>query len=142
MAQPPSRGIIRMILGNFIKSLTPRQIRGNYMGTDTFGNKFFEIPVSSSSSKSKPTRWFEPVIKDDFQSEMSSEWESWLRGRRKIPPTDEEIARNLAIMEMKKKNAIEVDAKGSLPAPMEKGFESFPLRSEFEQVPGVKTKKD
>lgn len=51
------------------------------MGTDLYGNKFFEIPVNSSSSRSRPSRWFEPPVKDDFQNEISSEWESWLRGR-------------------------------------------------------------
>ncbi|CAG9769649.1 unnamed protein product [Ceutorhynchus assimilis] len=141
MAQPPSRSIIKMILTNFINSLKPRQFRGNYMGVDTFGNKYYEIPVNSSSARTRPSRWFEPPVKDDFASEMSAEWESWLRGRRKQPPTDEEVAKNYALMQLKKKNAIEVDAKGSLPAPVEKGFDSFPKRPEYERVPGDKMKQ-
>lgn len=81
MSQPASRSIWKKIITNFVNSFKPRQLQGNYMGTDLFGNKFFEIPVNSSSSRSRPSRWFEPPVKDDFQSEMSSEWESWLRGR-------------------------------------------------------------
>lgn len=61
-------------------------------------------------------------------------------GRRKLPPTEEEIARNTAIMQLKKKNALEIDAKGGLPVPVEKGFESFPDRPEFERIPGEKFK--
>ncbi|XP_050308721.1 NADH dehydrogenase [ubiquinone] 1 alpha subcomplex assembly factor 2 [Anthonomus grandis grandis] len=140
MAQPPSRSILKMIITNFINSLKPRQMRGNHMGTDPFGNRFFEIPVNSVSSRTRPSRWFEPPIKDDFQSEMSAEWEAWLRGRRTLPPTEEEVAKNLAIMNMKKINAKEVDAKGNLPAPVQSGMESFPLRPEYERVPGLKQK--
>lgn len=55
-----------------------------------------------------------------------------------MPPTEEELARNLAIMQLKKKNAIEVDAKAGLPTPMQKGMESFPDRPEYERVPGAK----
>lgn len=43
-------------------------------------------------------------------------------------------------MQLKKKNALEIDAKGGLPAPLEKGFESFPDRPEFERIPGEKLK--
>jgi len=38
------RGIIRMIINNFINSLRPRQMKGNLMGKDNFGNQFYEIP--------------------------------------------------------------------------------------------------
>ncbi|ERL86438.1 NADH dehydrogenase [ubiquinone] 1 alpha subcomplex assembly factor 2 [Dendroctonus ponderosae] len=140
MAQVPSRSIWKKIITNFVNSLKPRQFKGDYIGSDLFGNKYFEIPVNSSSSRSRPSRWFEPPIKDDFQNELSAEWESWLRGRRKLPPTDEEVAKNYAIMQLKKKNAIEVDAKGGKPSVMEAGLESFPQRSGFERVPGAKFK--
>ncbi|XP_076254069.1 NADH dehydrogenase [ubiquinone] 1 alpha subcomplex assembly factor 2 isoform X2 [Rhynchophorus ferrugineus] len=116
----------------------PRQFRGNHMGTDYFGNKYYEIPVNASSARSKPSRWFEPPEKDNFQQEMPAEWEAWLRGRRKVPPTEEELKRNLAIMQLKKKNAIEVEAKAGLPTPRQKGMESFPHRPEYERVPGEK----
>lgn len=59
-------------------------------------------------------------------------------GRRKETPSDEEIARNLAIMQLKKQKAIEVDAKGGLPTPVQKGMETFPIRPEYERIPGKK----
>ncbi|KAL1490951.1 hypothetical protein ABEB36_011619 [Hypothenemus hampei] len=141
MANPPARSIWKMILTNFFNSLKPRQFRGNYMGSDPYGNKYFEIPVNASSARSKPARWFEPPVKEDFQSELSPEWESWLRGRRKDIPSDEEVAKNLQIMQLKKRNALEIDLKGGLPAPVEKGFESYPARSDLERIPGEKLKK-
>lgn len=82
MAQVPSRSIWKKIITNFVNSLKPRQFKGDYIGSDLFGNKYYEIPVNSSSARSKPSRWFEPPVKDDFQHELSVEWESWLRGTK------------------------------------------------------------
>jgi len=36
---------------------------------------------------------------------------AWLRGRRETPPTTEEIMKNLAISDLKKQNAAELEAK-------------------------------
>ncbi|KAH0812182.1 hypothetical protein GEV33_010619 [Tenebrio molitor] len=127
-----------MIITNFINSLRPRQIRGDLRGSDYFGNKYYEIPADPSIGKRKPSRWFEPPVKDDFQQEMPAEWEAWLRGRRTQPPSEEEVMKNLALMQMKKKNAIAVDAKGGKMTPMEKGMETFPKRPEYELAPGKK----
>ncbi|XP_060524368.1 NADH dehydrogenase [ubiquinone] 1 alpha subcomplex assembly factor 2 [Cylas formicarius] len=138
MSKGSSRSLWGVMLKNFINSLKPRQFKGAHIGTDNFGNKYYEIPANPSVGKSRHTRYYEPPTKDDFQEERSPEWDSWLRGRRKLPPTEEEISRNLAIIEMKKKNAIEVDAKGGKMKPMLKGMETFPKRSEFETIPGKK----
>ncbi|XP_019864668.1 NADH dehydrogenase [ubiquinone] 1 alpha subcomplex assembly factor 2 [Aethina tumida] len=135
MAQQ-SRSIWAMIIRNFINSLKPRQIRGNQVGSDYFGNKYYEIPANPSIGKRKPSRWFEPPTKDDFMQEMPAEWEAWLRVRRNEPPTEEEVMKNYAIMQIKKKNAIEVDKKAGAMTPLEKGYETFPKRPEYETVPG------
>lgn len=76
------RPLIKIIFQNFIKSFRPRQMKGNLIGEDYFGNKFYEIPADASRGKSKTSRWFEPVEKDNHMQEMTAEWESWLRGRR------------------------------------------------------------
>lgn len=82
MAKPP-RSILKYIFTNFINSFRPRQTQGNFMGEDYFGNKYFEIPAAPTMGKRKPERWFVPKNnKDDFDSELTAEWESWLRGRR------------------------------------------------------------
>lgn len=77
-----------------------------------------------------------PPVKEDFAQEMPAEWEAWLRGRRDGPPSEEEVMRNLAIMDMKKQNAIEVEKKAGKPTPMLKGYETFPKYSEYERSSG------
>ncbi|XP_023019620.1 uncharacterized protein [Leptinotarsa decemlineata] len=136
MAQPQGRSILAMIIRNFLNSLKPRQFRGTLIGSDYFGNKYYEIPSNPSVGKRRANRWFDPPQKEDFMQEMPAEWEAWLRGRRKEPPTEEEVMKNLAIMQMKKKNAIEVDAKAGKMTPMTKGIETFPRRHDYETVPG------
>ncbi|KAF5277352.1 hypothetical protein FQA39_LY06165 [Lamprigera yunnana] len=113
---------------------------GDLRGTDYFGNKFYEIAANPSAGKRKPSRWFVPPGKDDFDQEMSVEWESWLRFRRSDPPTEQELLQNLRIMQLKKKNAIEVEKKAGKPTPMLKGMETFPQRPEYEIVPGKERK--
>lgn len=82
MSKPP-RSIFKYIMTNFFNSFRPRQIRGNLMGEDYFGNKYYEIPASARLGKRKPERWFEPAgDKEAFDRELTAEWESWLRGRR------------------------------------------------------------
>jgi NADH:ubiquinone oxidoreductase subunit len=136
------RSILAMILRNFIQSLRPRQIRGDLVGTDYFGNKYYEIPANPQIGKRKPSRWFEPKLKDDFEQELPAEWEAWLRGRRNVPPDEEEVLRNLAIMNQKKENAkanAVTEASGNDQSKLEnevKGMESFPKYSEYEIMPG------
>ncbi|GLH16610.1 Uncharacterized protein GBIM_20844 [Gryllus bimaculatus] len=134
------RSILGMILKNFIKSLKPRQIQGDLIGTDYFGNKYYEIPANPSIGKRKPSRWFEPHEKDNFEQEMPAEWESWLRGRRDTPPLEEEIMKNVAIMNLKKANAAELERKNQhelhgLLEREKKGLESFPTYKEYSSEP-------
>ncbi|CRL04208.1 CLUMA_CG017308, isoform A [Clunio marinus] len=105
------RPLMKILLENFLKSFRIRQIKGNFIGEDYFGNKFYEIPKDPSKGKSKTSRWFEPPEKENHEQEISAEWESWLRGRRKEPPTQQELMKNLAIMQLKKKNADLLDQK-------------------------------
>lgn len=81
MAKPP-RSILRMIYQNFVASFKPRQINGNLMGEDYFGNKYYEIPADPAIGKRKPSRYFTPVDADDFEQERTAEWDAWLRYRR------------------------------------------------------------
>ncbi|KAK9730514.1 NADH ubiquinone oxidoreductase subunit NDUFA12 [Popillia japonica] len=141
MAQQQSRSILAMIFRNFINSLKPRQVSGDLKGTDYFGNKYFEIPANPSVGKRRASRWFEPQEKENFQQEMPAEWEAWLRHRRTEPPTQEEVERNYALMQMKKAKAIEIDKKGGVPAPITKGMETFPKRPDMELTPGQEMKQ-
>lgn len=66
---------------------------------------------------------------------------------RTYPPTDEELKRNLAIMEMKKLNAAELDAKYSDGKEKDKhleittGLSDFPKYKEYETVVGKRPEK-
>ncbi|XP_013197079.1 NADH dehydrogenase [ubiquinone] 1 alpha subcomplex assembly factor 2 [Amyelois transitella] len=136
MANGPTRGVWRIVLQNFINSFRPRQIQGNNVGKDYIGNVYFEIPADASRGKRKPTRWYDPPKGLDFQDPIPAEWEAWLRMRRPEPPTEEEIAKNIAVAKLKKINAAKIEEKrltegGSLPAPPLRGAESFPKYEEY-----------
>lgn len=148
MAKPPQRDILKIIFQNFLKSFRPRQIRGNFIGEDYFGNKYYEIPANPSIGKRKPSRWFEPAKKEAFDQELTAEWEAWLRFRREEPPTREELVRNLQIMEMKKKNAAELDVKygekdvqGKVVEKVPETIGTFPKYKEYEIIPGKDPEK-
>lgn len=133
----PTRNLLQILFKTFVNSLKPRKFSGDFRGIDYYGNKYYEIPADPSVGRRKASRWFEPEGGEkNFDSPLPAEWEAWLRGRRKEPPSEEELAKNLAIMEMKKKNAVLVDAKGGQMTPLTKGMESFPKRPEYEIVPG------
>lgn len=145
MSNGPKRDILKIIFQNFINSFRPRQIRGNFMGEDYYGNKYYEIPANPRSGKRNPSRWFEPKDKEAFDQELTAEWEAWLRYRREEPPTREELIQNLQIMEMKKVNAAKLDEKYAklrgettmeISPPKEKTIGTFPQYDDYEIIPG------
>ncbi|XP_055597457.1 NADH dehydrogenase [ubiquinone] 1 alpha subcomplex assembly factor 2 [Uranotaenia lowii] len=142
MSNPPSRSLMKILFSNFLNSLKPRQMKGNFVGEDYFGNKYYEIPANPSLGQRRDQRWFEPTEKEAYNQEVTAEWEAWLRGRRKTPPTKEELMRNLAIMKMKAQNAAALEAKFAKPkdaAELPKnptGMGSFPQYDEYEMMPG------
>ncbi|CAG7731562.1 unnamed protein product [Allacma fusca] len=106
------------------------------MGEDKLGNKYFEIPANPSIGKRRNSRYFEPKVKDRFDQDLPSEWESWLRNRRENPPTLEEINRNHEILELTRKNAAE---KGYIPkTAIQEKMGTFPRHEEYELMPGEK----
>lgn len=98
------RGVFKLIWKNFISSLKPQYYRRKLVGEDYYGTKYYEEEIRNSSRK-RPPRYFVPVNKDDFEQEKPAEWESWLRYRRKDPPTREEIEANYKLALTKKQNA-------------------------------------
>lgn len=145
----PTRSAWGTVFNNFIKSFRTinRQHKGDYKGQDNFGNKYYEIPADPQRGRRKTARWFEPSVKDTYDQEISGEWESWLRNRRAEPPTEEEVTRNLAIAQLKKKNAALLEAKADserghkIDIVDEKGMGSFPKYDEYEMMPGKPTNK-
>uniref|UniRef100_A0A1B6JJ22 NADH dehydrogenase [ubiquinone] 1 alpha subcomplex subunit 12 n=1 Tax=Homalodisca liturata TaxID=320908 RepID=A0A1B6JJ22_9HEMI len=141
---PKERDLVAWIFKNFINSMKFRKFTGDLKGTDRFGNKYYEI--EAGGNRNKNSRYFVPVTKEDgFDQEKPAEWESWLRGRRREPPTEEEIASNYKLMMEKKRLAEEIDEKYKGPKetrPKEplavRGRGSFPVYPEYESVPGHK----
>lgn len=131
------RGLFQMIFKDFLTSIRPTINRPKLMGEDYFGTKYYEIPISSTSKKKKPSRYFK-AINDDFEQEIPAEWEAWLRYRRKEPPTFTEIETNYKIQITKKINAAELEAHNKKIAALKKtdisiekrGYESFPVYKE------------
>lgn len=147
------RGIFKMIWNNFISSLTPRFARRKLVGEDYYGTKYYEEDIRNSR-RSKAPRYFIPVNKDNFQQELPAEWESWLRYRRRDPPTREEVEANYQLAMTKKENATKLleenylknETSKDLPAqpsasqPSNSG--NFPLYEEYKDFGQNYTPKD
>ncbi|KAG8456584.1 hypothetical protein GDO86_002385 [Hymenochirus boettgeri] len=70
-----------------------------HVGTDQFGNKYYFIPQQKTwtGQVTRERRIVEPVNKKEYEYQLGdipTEWEAWIRGRRKNPPTIEEILGN------------------------------------------------
>lgn len=106
------RSVMKLIWNSFISSLKPRFARRRLVGEDYYGTKYYEEDIINSS-RTKAPRYFVPVNKDDFEQEIPAEWESWLRYRRRDPPTQEEIETNYRIAMSKKENAAKLLEKNN-----------------------------
>ncbi|KAF0297304.1 NADH dehydrogenase [ubiquinone] 1 alpha subcomplex assembly factor 2 [Amphibalanus amphitrite] len=139
---PAERNVLAILFRNFLKSITPNRPSGNLVGSDHFGNKYYEAPADPSRGKRHPRRWIDPAGQQ-FDQEMPAEWEAWLRRRRAQPPTDDEVARNRAIMELKKINAAKLaEQRGEVIEPAKPERPSaFPVWEEYEVEPGQKNSK-
>ena len=117
MAKPPMRpGALTRLFNNFWthwKKGNHIQGKPNVIGEDFLGNRYFEIPADPSRGKRRPRRWYTSAesdyhdprgsnIREGFDNEIPSEWESWLRFRREAPPTEKEVMTSYAIADLKK----------------------------------------
>ena len=68
----------------------------NYIYLFHFSNDNFHVDVTKYS------------VGEGFDSQIPSEWESWLRMRRDDPPTDKQVLQAYALGQLKKKNAAEL----------------------------------
>ncbi|KAL4130824.1 hypothetical protein QTP88_008205 [Uroleucon formosanum] len=136
---PSERRLWKIVFDNFFKSLQPK-LKEKPIGIDAQGNKYFELEADPQGGRRLPRRWFVPV--DEETGVPTPEWSQWLRGRRDKPPTQEEIAHNEVIANMKKINAENIAQKFRLPGSTnekenEKNSKGFPDMSEkFEIQPG------
>lgn len=134
------RNLAAILLTNILNSLKPRRFRGDLVGKDYLGNKYYEIP---GATRKLSSRWFEPPGGEkNFDHEIPAEWEAWLRGRRKIPPSVEEVEKNLKIMLQTKENAEALYKEYKMPEAVKPitGKVPFPKLEGYESYPGEKSK--
>lgn len=128
------RPIFKEVWRQFIRSLTPKVSR-QFVGKDVNGIKYYEDFGGRGTAGKNSRRYY--VSPEDMIPELPAEWESWLRHRRKEPPTPEEIQRNMEIALMKKKNAAALEEKYQTDKPQIKppasGYESFPKYDDLSQ---------
>ncbi|XP_011647276.1 NADH dehydrogenase [ubiquinone] 1 alpha subcomplex assembly factor 2 [Pogonomyrmex barbatus] len=145
------RGVLKILWNRFVSSFKPKYFRRKLMGEDYYGTKYYEEEIRYSARKIPP-RYFVPVNKDDFEQELPAEWESWLRYRRKDPPTREEIEANYQLAITKKKNAAKLltgnqpkneDSQDLAPSTSQTANpENFPVYEEYKNAGNSYVPKD
>ncbi|XP_056319843.1 NADH dehydrogenase [ubiquinone] 1 alpha subcomplex assembly factor 2 [Danio aesculapii] len=85
-----------------------------HVGTDLSGNKYYNIPEQKTWTGRvvRPRRLVEVANLKEFEyieGSIPSEWDAWIRGRRKQPPTIEELLKNEHSREQIKIKAAEVE---------------------------------
>lgn len=81
------------------------------MGEDFYGTKFYEEP--RDAGRKTRGRFFEPLDKENFEQEITAEWESWLRYRRQDPPTKKEVEENYRMILTKRENAAKLASENA-----------------------------
>ncbi|RVE68097.1 hypothetical protein OJAV_G00088260 [Oryzias javanicus] len=87
-----------------------------HVGTDHLGNKYYFIPEQKSwtGKNIRAKRMVEaanPAEYEYAEGSIPMEWDAWMRGRRKDPPSIEEILTNQSEREQIKLKAKEVEEK-------------------------------
>jgi len=135
-----TRSVLGLMWENFLKS-TRRPPPILPVGKDNLGNKYFESKKDEASGR-RYKRWYEPFNKEKFDQEVPVEWEAWLRYRRNVPPTEEEIHKNesmkMSIQEKVKALQVKRQPDEGVPSTKLQSSEgiSFPDRAGYQKVPG------
>ncbi|XP_053481469.1 NADH dehydrogenase [ubiquinone] 1 alpha subcomplex assembly factor 2 isoform X1 [Ictalurus furcatus] len=87
-----------------------------HVGTDHLGNKYYYIPEQKTwtGRAVRARRFVEASNPSEFEyleGSIPSEWDAWIRGRRKDPPTVEELLKNEHYREQIKVKAQEAGEK-------------------------------
>nr|XP_054764883.1 NADH dehydrogenase [ubiquinone] 1 alpha subcomplex assembly factor 2-like [Lytechinus pictus] len=102
---------------SFLRGLfrSSKQIRRVLVGTDDLGNKYYELPghTNKQGRVIKPKRSVEAVVShhEYVAGMVPIEWEAWVRGKRELPPSEEEIARREEQTRIIKLRAADVEFK-------------------------------
>ncbi|KAM7391457.1 hypothetical protein PAMP_022146 [Pampus punctatissimus] len=88
----------------------------NHVGTDHLGNKYYFVPEQKTWTGRlvRAKRMVEaanPTENEYIEGSIPIEWDAWIRGRRKEPPSIEELLKNESYREQIKLKAKEVEEK-------------------------------
>ncbi|KAM7416062.1 hypothetical protein PAMA_018232 [Pampus argenteus] len=88
----------------------------NHVGTDHLGNKYYFVPEQKTWTGRlvRAKRMVEaanPTEYEYIEGSIPMEWDAWIRGRRKEPPSIEELVKNESYREQIKLKAKEVEEK-------------------------------
>ncbi|KAM9359877.1 NADH dehydrogenase [ubiquinone] 1 alpha subcomplex assembly factor 2 [Symphorus nematophorus] len=88
----------------------------NHVGTDHLGNKYYFIPEQKTWTgrivrAKRMVVAANPTEYEYTEGSIPMEWDAWIRGRRKEPPSIEELLQNESYKEQIKKKAMEVEEK-------------------------------
>uniref|UniRef100_A0A2C9LYR3 NADH dehydrogenase [ubiquinone] 1 alpha subcomplex assembly factor 2 n=1 Tax=Biomphalaria glabrata TaxID=6526 RepID=A0A2C9LYR3_BIOGL len=146
-------GTFSRIFINLKNSLFSVKQKDTFVGSDKFGNMYFE-KLGDEAHNLRASRYIKQKDPQNVDiPETPVEWEAWLRGRRKNPPSVEEIESNDIKRIQTKNRAEELERKFSgrkisEPSPSAKVITEnivpsqdrnpFPQYEEYELTPGEK----
>ncbi|XP_070689250.1 NADH dehydrogenase [ubiquinone] 1 alpha subcomplex assembly factor 2 [Pempheris klunzingeri] len=88
----------------------------DHVGTDHLGNKYYLIPEQKTWTgrlvrAKRMVVAANPTEYEYMEGSIPMEWDAWIRGRRKEPPSIEELLQNESYREQIKLKAMEVEEK-------------------------------
>ncbi|GAB1599477.1 NADH dehydrogenase [ubiquinone] 1 alpha subcomplex assembly factor 2-like isoform X1 [Argonauta hians] len=139
----------RWLWGLFKNSMYSLKQDTRVIGKDHFGNTYYEKDAMPSRNL-KGARWVEREDGDQMTApDVPVEWEAWIRGKRKDPPTVEEIQKNHAFKMRTIQRAKELEQKYSKTSTklgvnndLQETIGTFPKYPEYEIMPGKKSESD
>ncbi|GFN98516.1 mimitin, mitochondrial [Plakobranchus ocellatus] len=150
-------GNISRFFTNLKNSFFVAKQTSKYIGSDHFGNEYYEV-IGDSSRNIRGQRYIKEKagLSTHDIPDVPVEWSAWLRGRRKNPPTEEEIKRNYGKMMQKKLRAEQLEKKFSQVSEENESDKSlitetiisndpktpFPKYEDLEDTPGQKYNKE
>ncbi|CAI2351980.1 unnamed protein product [Caenorhabditis sp. 36 PRJEB53466] len=140
MSRPGAWGRVASNLWKYLKGDFSKK---NYVAEDASGNRYYEL----SNSRQNVSRGFDPPKSGVSPTEPDQEWQAWLRGTRRFPPSDREIAINrqrqqaqLAQDTATEKRAPHVQSEGK--GAGDHHPQKFPKYKDLETSPGAQETKN
>ncbi|KAM8761481.1 NADH dehydrogenase [ubiquinone] 1 alpha subcomplex assembly factor 2 [Acanthopagrus schlegelii] len=87
-----------------------------HVGTDHLGNKYYSVPEQKTWTgrvvhAKRMVETANPTEYEYIEGSIPIEWDAWIRGRRKEPPSVEELLKNESYREQIKLKANEVEER-------------------------------